>query len=222
MKHTLAADGIQLSFNQRRILSDVYIQCETGKITGLLGRNGQGKSCLLNIIYGSMSCDDKSVRINNISSPQAFTRSDLLQYIPQSHFIPKQLTLKRIFADFDLSYSLLEQQFAEYKNLYKYPIGSLSGGQQRFIEVYCIIRSRAQFALLDKPFSFLSPILVEKLKEVLRAEQPRKGFLITDHMYPHILEVSDTLYVLQNGKTHFIRQQSELEKLGYLRASHLE
>ena len=38
MIHTLEADGIQLDFGLRRLLSDVYLKCETGKITGLLGR----------------------------------------------------------------------------------------------------------------------------------------------------------------------------------------
>lgn len=222
MKHTLAADGIQLSFNHRRILSDIYIQCETGKITGLLGRNGQGKSCLLNVIYGSMRCDDKSVRINNVSYPQAYTRSDLLQYLPQCNFIPQQLTIKRIFSDFHLSFAQLEAQFSEFRKLYTTSIGELSGGQRRFIEVYCIIRSKAQFAMLDEPFSFLSPVLVEKVKAILREEKLHKGFLITDHMYPHILEMSDTLYALQNGKIHLVKHPSELERLGYLRANQLK
>lgn len=55
MKHTLEADSIQLAFGQRQILTDIYFKCETGKIIGLLGRNGQGKTCLLNIVYGTLS-----------------------------------------------------------------------------------------------------------------------------------------------------------------------
>ena len=66
MKHVLEADGIQLEFNGRKVLSDVYLKCETAKITGLLGRNGQGKSCLMNIIYGSLP-SEKSVRFDHVS-----------------------------------------------------------------------------------------------------------------------------------------------------------
>ena len=51
MNHKLEIDSIQFEFNGRKILSDIYLQCETGKITGLLGKNGEGKSCLMNIIY---------------------------------------------------------------------------------------------------------------------------------------------------------------------------
>ena len=64
MNHTLEVDSIQLAFNNRRILSDIYLKCETGKITGLLGRNGQGKSCLMKIIYGTLSCE-KSIFCKN-------------------------------------------------------------------------------------------------------------------------------------------------------------
>jgi ATPase subunit of ABC transporter with duplicated ATPase domains len=53
MKHILEADSVQLQFGERKILSDVYLKCETGKITGLLGRNGEGKSCLMRIIMES-------------------------------------------------------------------------------------------------------------------------------------------------------------------------
>jgi len=42
MTHRLEADSIFLHFGERKILSDIYIKCETGKITGLLGRNGTG------------------------------------------------------------------------------------------------------------------------------------------------------------------------------------
>ena len=101
MTHKLEADSIQLEFGGRKILSDIFVKCETGKITGLLGRNGEGKSCLMKIIYGSLKCD-KSVRFDDISQFEAFKRPDLLLYLPQVNFIPKGLSLKRIFKDFEL------------------------------------------------------------------------------------------------------------------------
>lgn len=91
MKHILEADGIQLEFNGRKILSSVYMKAETGKITGLLGRNGQGKTCLMNIIYGSLACE-KSVRFDKKSQRNAYKRPDLLLYLPQFNFIPRQLS----------------------------------------------------------------------------------------------------------------------------------
>ena len=82
MNHLLETDSIQLEFDGRRILSDIYIKCETGKITGLLGRNGEGKSCLMKIIYGSLKAE-KSVRIDKTAYYEVYKHPGLLLYLPQ-------------------------------------------------------------------------------------------------------------------------------------------
>ena len=94
MIHTLEADSIYLEFDMRRILSDIYIKAETGKITGLLARNGQGKTCLLNIIYGNLNPQSRSVRFDGVYTVDTFKRTDLLTYLPQFSFIPQSLTIK--------------------------------------------------------------------------------------------------------------------------------
>lgn len=214
MSHKLEADSIQLEFDGRRILNSIYIKCETRKITGLLGRNGQGKSCLMKIIYGSLKCE-KSVRIDNIAQYEAFKRPDLLLYLPQFNFIPKSLPLRRIFKDFTLDYSSFEKRFPEFSSRFKSPIGSLSGGEQRLVELYVIVKSTSYFAMLDEPFTHLSPIQIEKIKELLLEEKENKGLLITDHMYKHIIDICDNLYVLSNGKTHLTKSIEDIETLGY-------
>lgn len=216
MSHSLEADSIQLEFNGRKILSSIYLKCETGKITGLLGRNGQGKSCLMKIIYGSLLCE-KSVRFDNVAKQEAFRRPDLLRYLPQFNFIPKTLSLKRIFNDFELEYSSFENQFPEFKTRYKSTLNSLSGGETRLIELYAIVKSKTQFVMLDEPFTQLNPLQIEKVQELLSDEKGNKGLLITDHMFKHITSVCDNLYVLTNGRTHPIKNISELETLGYAR-----
>ena len=147
MTHKLEADGIILECKERKILSDIYLKSETGKITGIVGRNGQGKTCLLNIIYGSLEATSSSIRVDNISIFKTFKRPDLLQYLPQFNFIPKFLTLKRIFSDFDLDYFEFEEHFPEYHSKYKSTINSFSGGERRLVEVYVIIKSKSQFAM---------------------------------------------------------------------------
>lgn len=216
MSHILEADSIQLEFDGRRILNNIYIKCETRNITGLLGRNGQGKSCLMKIIYGSLNCE-KSVRIDNIAQYEAFKRPDLLLYLPQFNFIPKSLSLRRIFKDFNLDYSSFEKRFPEFSSRYKYPIGNLSGGGQRLVELYVIVKSKSYFAMLDEPFTHLSPIQIEKVKELLLEEKENKGLLITDHMYKHIIDICDKLYVLSNGKTQLTESIEDIETLGYAR-----
>ena len=216
MKHILQADSIQLEFNGRKILSDIYLKCETGTITGLLGRNGQGKSCLMKIIFGSLN-GEKSVRIDNLSKNNAFRFPDLLRYLPQFSFIPKSLSLQRIFIDFGLDYPLFQIRFPEFKNRHLQKIKQFSGGEQRLIALYLIVKSKTFFAILDEPFTHLNPIQIEKVKELLVEEKVNKGILITDHLYKNVTDISDALYILSNGKTHLSKGPEDIEILGYVR-----
>ncbi|MDB5140611.1 MAG: hypothetical protein JWR12_2527 [Mucilaginibacter sp.] len=216
MIHTLEADGIELDFGLRRILSDVYLKCETGKITGLLGRNGQGKSCLMNILLGNLQTASNSVRFDGKVIKKAGKRSDLLLYLPQFNFIPKSLKVKQVLDDFQLNYADFENRFPEFKGRQHVKVNSLSGGQWRTVEIYIIVKSPSLFAMLDEPFTHLNPIQIEKIKEFLMEEKANKGFLITDHMYSHLLDVSDNVYLLKDGKTHPAKTIADLEYLGYL------
>lgn len=218
MKHVLEADGIQLEFNGRRILSDIYLKCETGKIAGLLGRNGQGKSCLMNIIYGSLPCE-RSVRFDCVSIKEPYKRTDIIRYLPQFHYLPKSLSLHRIFTDFELAYHTFTERFHEFIGRQKDTIGRLSVGERRLVEMYVLIKSKSRFVMLDEPFTMLTPLQIEKVKSLLIEEQKSKGILITDHLYEHILDLSDSIYILSNGRTHLTKKSIDLEKLGYVNIS---
>jgi ABC-type multidrug transport system ATPase subunit len=198
--HTLLADNIQLAFGPRRILSDISIRCETGSITGLLGRNGSGKSCLLRILYGDLAAG----------------RPGLLLYLPQYNFIPVRLLLSRIMDDYQLEFCDMEKIFPELGLTYRSRIRDLSGGHQRLINLYIVIRSPSQFALLDEPFTHLMPLQIEKVKELLLEEKARKGWLITDHLYLEVTSIADRLYLLADGVTHLVNSNQDLQSLGYI------
>lgn len=212
--HILEADSIQLEFNGRRILSSVYLKMETGKITALLGRNGSGKTCLMNIIYGSMSCE-KSVRIDHSSQKKAFERPDLLRYLPQFNFIPPQFSLKKVFNDYGLDYILFEQSFPSFKLKYESTLGNLSGGERRTVELYVMLKSKTQFVMLDEPFTHLNPVEIEKVKELIMEEKKQKGILVTDHLYQQVIDIADHTYVLENGYMHLVKAMDDIERYGY-------
>ena len=71
--------------------------------------------------------------------------------------------------------------------------------------------------MLDEPFTHLSPLQIEKAKKLLIAEKLNKGLLITDHIFRHIIDVSDRLYLLTNGQTYLTKSVSDIEALGYAR-----
>lgn len=213
--HKLEVDGVFLQFGDRTVLSDVYLKCETGKIVGLLGRNGNGKTSLMNIIYGNLSPKSKSVRFDGVTELKAYQNTSLLLYLPQFNFIPKQLALHRLFSDFCIDYVDLVKSFPQFENRQSSCFGLLSGGEKRIVELYLIIKSKTQFVMLDEPFSHLSPIQIDMIKKLIEEEKLNKGFLITDHLYRHIIDIGDQIYVLTNAKTYATKDIKEIEFLGY-------
>jgi ABC-type lipopolysaccharide export system ATPase subunit len=215
MIHKLEADSIELNFGTWTILKDIYITCETGKITGFLGRNGEGKSCLMNIICGNLEPQNKSIRVNNKAALNIGRQPDLLKHLPQFNFIPKSLSLRRVFRDYQIDFSCFEKDFPELGVKCDSLIKNLSGGQIRIIELYIILRSKTKFVILDEPFTHIMPVHVEQIKKIINEEKMNKGIIITDHVYQHVLDLSDYLYVLVNGKTYLAKDISDVERLGY-------
>jgi ABC-type lipopolysaccharide export system ATPase subunit len=217
IKNLLEIDSVILEFGSRRILQDVYLKSETGKITGLLGRNGTGKSCIFKILFGELISSSQSVRINGNSLIASRRPPQKIRYLPQNSFIPTSLTLKRVLCDFELDFLDMINHFPEFKKHYKSKLINLSSGQRRIIEIFVIVRSQTEFCILDEPFSQVMPLHIETIKKIIEREKTKKGIIITDHMYKHIIELSDDLYVINNGKVYLTKSDRDIETLGYAR-----
>lgn len=213
----LEIDSVLLEFGSKRILKDVYLKSETGKVTGVLGRNGTGKSCLMKILFGELIPSDKSIRINGKALITSNRSPKDLRYLPQKRFVPNSLTIERIFNDFKLDFADLIYNFPELEKFYKSKLINLSGGERRIIEIYTILVSQTKFSMLDEPFSQVMPIHIDSIKKLILREKENKGIIITDHMYQHIIDICDDLYVINNEKTYLTRSIEDLETLGYAR-----
>lgn len=213
----LHVDSIRKSYYNKTILSDVFISCDQGEIVALMGRNGAGKSTLMKIIFGSEKSDSKFVRIGEKVMRGIGDGRNLINYLPQDHFLPDHITIRcliNLFLQKENKKTLL-------KNPFVIPIlnkksGDLSGGERRIIEVLLIIHSDAQFILLDEPFNGLSPALKEYIVEYIEKNKLSKGFIITDHDHNNVIKLADKLTYLQNGFLREIEDKRELVELGYI------
>lgn len=212
----LEVDNVELYFKQKRILSGIYLKAETGVVTGVLGRNGSGKSCLLQIIFGSLKPKYKLVRLNGTPYLKPLFKSGKIKYLPQHNYLPKNLKLKTSFQLYHVDWLEFITVFEEFKGLEQRNPRSFSGGQLRLIETFLILKSNSEIVLLDEPFSHLSPLHIERIKTLIEEEKLTKTILITDHMYRRIIETSDNIYLLNNGCTKLINNLSELEDYKYL------
>jgi len=214
----LFIDSVNHSFSHREILSSVYLSCEPGEVVGLLGRNGCGKSTLLKIIFGSVKPNFKYLNINNKIYAKGYL-SNNLSYLPQDNFIPAQINVEQAIELFCKKQQQELRQLEFVSKHLKYKFYNLSGGECRFLECLLMIYSDAEYVLLDEPFSQLSPLWVEELKHHINLTKARKGFIVTDHLYKSILDISDRIVLLHNGCNYTIRNEDDLILHGYLPGS---
>ncbi|WP_264566343.1 ATP-binding cassette domain-containing protein [Flavobacterium sp. N3904] len=217
-KHLLEMDSIQKHFDNKNILSDVYLKCETNDIIGLLGRNGSGKSTLLKIIFGIESADFKFVRIDGTVKSSTKDLFNEISYLPQDNCIPKAFSVRKA-----IQLSVSKENISEFyadeiiASILDKKIAHLSGGELRYLEIKIILNNTSKFVLLDEPYNGLSPLLVAKVNELIIKNSEIKGIIISDHNYENVIKVSNKLVLLKEGKAHHLHSKQELIEKGYLK-----
>ncbi|QJD97643.1 ATP-binding cassette domain-containing protein [Mucilaginibacter robiniae] len=212
----LKVDSVQLAYHGRKILQDVYLDCKPGEVTGLLGRNGCGKSSLLKIIFGTLTPDFKHISIDDQVTPKGYIQSKIA-YLPQHNYLPRYIMIQQ--AAQMLVDPKAWNEFAAHKIYQQYSrklSRELSGGELRKLETLLILYSKADYILLDEPFTHISPVQAEEIKQIIRSRAAYKGIIVTDHQYYNILEVSHKIILLDNGCTKLIKHPDELITYGYL------
>ncbi len=212
----LETDSIELYFNNKAILNGIYLKAETGKITGLLGRNGSGKSCILKIIFGDLKPKYKFIRIDNNPILKPLYQTKLVSYLPQYHFIPKTLKVKTVFKLFKIDWNKFINEFSDFSIYKNTKFGLLSGGERRIIEIYVILKKPSKIVLLDEPFNGVAPIHIEKIQSLIKSEKSHKVIILTDHRYTEVVNVCDSLYLIKNGCSKLVNNLTELEDYNYL------
>lgn len=128
---TLEVDNIELGFAEKKVLYGVYLKAETGKVTGILGRNGSGKTSLLRIIFGDLTPKYKNIRKDGIHQKKRLFSTNTIIYLPQYGLLPHNLKLATAFKWFNVPW---EDFVTEFKSFGKYSncrVLELSSGERR-------------------------------------------------------------------------------------------
>jgi len=213
MSHKLEIDSVNKSFGRNRVLTDIYLKCETGDIVGILGSNGSGKSTLLKILFGSEEAENKFIRIDGKIFDKTYKTPGEIAYLPQDSFIPLYMTLAsavklylrdktriNMFFD-DPVLKMLQYSKAQY----------ISGGELRYFEIKLLLTIvDVKFVLLDEPFNGISPLNIEFIKDMIQKSAKNKGIILTDHDYRNVLDVANQRYLLYDGGLKAINDKDEL------------
>jgi len=215
--HSLKIESLSHSFGNRGIFADTTFELRTGEIVGILGRNGTGKTTLFEILFGTLkpnylraTLDGKEISLTELNKH--------FSYHTQNIMLPMQMKVRNLITLY-IDDVIGQDKIFHAKGISALEnklVGSLSVGQQRYLQFHLILNLKHAFMLLDEPFSMLDPLYNEMIQQELVEGKSSKAFVITDHYYMDILRVSDRIYLLKDTKIIKINANEELISEGYI------
>tara|TARA_Y100000992_G_scaffold144645_1_gene96076 strand:- start:718 stop:2214 length:1497 start_codon:yes stop_codon:yes gene_type:complete len=212
-KYILEAKNISKSFGNIKALEDVNFYLQKGKIHGLLGENGAGKSSLMNILSGIYQPEKGSILINNIKQrsldPESASELGIGMVhqefrLIESFSIQDNLTLSKsnIYKN---NFKEAYEKYCEIFSLSVSPeklIAQLSVGEKQKIEIMKLIFKNSNIMLLDEPTAVLTPQETDQLRISLQrlSEEDEKTIVLISHKLKEIREFTENVFVMKNGK----------------------
>ena len=217
----LKINNLNISFGDKVILKNFNLECKTGEIIGIFGRNGTGKSTLLKAIFGTIKADNIEIIINSeIICQKDIIPSQKIAYLPQDSFLQKNPKVRAIIALFfpdgnDQDRIFYAPNVARFENT---KVGNLSLGELRYLELLIVGNLNHSFLLLDEPFSMIEPLYKDVIKDLLLQLKQTKGIILTDHYYRDVLQVTNRNFVIKDGEKFEILTKADFVKYDYLKS----
>ncbi|WP_343717716.1 ABC transporter ATP-binding protein [Inquilinus sp.] len=208
MAELLALKDLVAGYGEAVVVSDVSLTLAEGEALALLGRNGTGKTTLLNSIIGVTRRFGGSVTLAGCDLTRARPEDRALAgigWVPQERNIFKSLTVEENMTAVarpgpwtpDRAYALFPRLKERRGNL-----GSqLSGGEQQMLAIARALMLNPKLLLLDEPTEGLAPIIVEELLAALKRILRDEGMaaIVVEQHAQKILSVTDQAVILERG-----------------------
>ncbi len=209
----LDVKGLHSGYGKIGVLHGVDMYIRGGEVVALLGPNGAGKSTLLRTISGLIAWMSGEVRFDGKDlagfGPRETARAGLAHVI-EGHRVFTQQTVadNLLLAAYDVARGERSARIDEALSLFpeiaakRHDLGSsLSGGQQQMLAVAQGLVSRPKLLMLDEPSAGLSPVLVDRVLDVVkRLRNSGTAVLLVEQLIEKALAASDRVYALSQGR----------------------
>ena len=215
----LEIKNVHKKYLSHSVLEGVGFSIPRGKIVGLLGPNGCGKTTILKLISGLLQLDEGEIRINGICPGQQ-TKS-MISYLPERSYLNDWMKISDIlnlFSDFyaDFDRERAEQMLTDLKISKEEKLKTMSKGTKEKVQLILVMSRRASLYLLDEPIGGVDPATREYiLHTILKNFDENSSILITTHLIQDVETIFDQVLFLNQGKIVIDGEVDEIrEKYG--------
>lgn len=206
--------NVYKSFDDKVILENISFRINRGKIIGLLGKNGMGKTTIIKLLNGLLTPTSGEILINNLSP--GVESKKIIAYLPERSYLDKSMSVNQIltyFTDFydnfnlDKALKLLKDLDLNHtQNLNKMSKGML----EKLRLVLCMSRD-ADLYILDEPLGGVDPATRDYILDtILNNFKDGASILISTHLISDIERILDDVIFIDKGKVIISESADEL------------
>jgi branched-chain amino acid transport system ATP-binding protein len=212
----LVLDGVFAGYGKMTILNGTTARVHRGAITTVIGPNGAGKSTMFKTVFGLLPVRSGSVSLDGRDITNLSPREMLdagVAYIPQGRNIFPELSVRHNLelggvalssqASLPERIDNIMRRFPMLKEKAGAQASTLSGGQQKMLEVARGLLLDPKLILIDEPSIGLSPLMVQEVFAILKDLRDKGvSILLIEQNTKQALQMSDFGLVLEQGQTH--------------------
>ncbi|MFS1512998.1 ABC transporter ATP-binding protein [Chengkuizengella sp. SCS-71B] len=208
-------ENVSKSYLTQKALNDINLSLPKGKIIGIIGENGSGKSTMLKLMAGLIRPTKGSVKVNNI--PVNRKICEIVTYLSELDAYYVMYTVKQTidffstqFKDFDLNKAYKIMTFMKLNPDQK--VKNLSKGNRGRLRIVLSLARDVPYIILDEPFSGLDPMVRESVVKGLLSyiDLENQTIIITTHEIQEVEALLDMIVVIRKGQ---ILDMKEVEQL---------
>ena len=215
----LQINDIHKSYGEKHVLNGISFSVEKGKVTSLIGRNGSGKTTMLEILSRIISQDGGFISIDDKKIDEDITLQQNIAFLPDRFALFKYSNALRIMEFYEIIYPNFDREFVKteltkLKISPKMDVRNLSKGQSALLGLVVILATGADYILLDEILDGIDVVNRRKVIEyVLDATAAGRAVLISSHSLDELESISDTaIYISLDGSLQAVDQSLNLNK----------
>lgn len=204
MTDVLTAQGLTMRYHKTLALDNLNLSLPKGKIVGLLGPNGSGKTTFLKLVAGLLTPAEGNITVcGEAIGPKS---KALVSYLPDRAYFRKSMRIREQLDYFQDFYADFDRNRAEemLKALHIDPekrIKTLSKGNQEKVQLVLVMSRRARLYLLDEPIGGVDPAARDYILNTIIANyEPEATVLISTHLIGDVERILDEFIFLHNGR----------------------